>query len=83
MVTHSDLTALIQQAARNLDSLERLLEASGASATPLDDLRARLVRLKHAYTRETNEFTRRVLEAAIERRSGVDRRRSRPELESA
>jgi hypothetical protein len=75
MPTDSNVAALLEQAARNLDTLEQLLHTGADDARTLDVLRHRLSDLKDAYTRETNALTQQVLRRAIERRCGEDRRR--------
>jgi hypothetical protein len=75
-----EVAALIDQAARNLDTLERLLENGAQDASDVEELRRRLNDLKNAYTQETDALTQRVLRRAVERRRGVDRRR-KPEPE--
>ncbi len=76
--THSDVAALIEQAGRNLDTLEQLLRTGADDASELEVLRQRLTDLKNAYTRETNALTQHVLNRALERRRGEDRRRREP-----
>jgi hypothetical protein len=75
MQTDSNVAALLEQAARNLDTLEQLLRSGADDASKLEVLRHRLSDLKDAYTRETNALTQQVLRHAIERRCGEDRRR--------
>lgn len=76
MLRDLELAALLDQAARNLETLE-LLACSAAEddLSALSDLRDRLAQLKAAYTRETDAITRAVLERAVERRVRSDRRR--------
>jgi hypothetical protein len=81
MLRDLELAALLDQAARNLETLELLaFSANEHDLDALHDLRERLAHLKAAYTRETNALTRAVLERAVERRAASDRRR-RPELQ--
>ena len=71
-----ELEQLIEQAARNLRTLEQLVGHDHRPDTLLD-FQERLQRLKAAYLKETNSLTRQVLRRAIERRTGIDRRRLR------
>jgi hypothetical protein len=71
-----EVAALIEQAARNLATLE-LLGGLEFKRT-LEELQLRLQRLREAYTRETDSLTQQVLRRAIERRRGADRRRRVP-----
>lgn len=73
MVKDPELAEVLEQAARNLKTLE-LLVGLGQHST-LEEMRARINRLREAYTRETNSLTRQVLRRAIERRRGIDRRK--------
>jgi hypothetical protein len=75
MVRDSELQALIAQAARNLSTLELLIENVQSSGDEILDLQRRVQRLKQAYLRETDALTRQVLKRAIERRAGADRRK--------
>lgn len=68
-----ELADLIDQAERNLATLELLLGIQGARR--MESLRGRIQALRDAYTRETNSLTRAVLARAIERRRGKDRRK--------
>lgn len=73
-----ELSALLDQARRNLDTLELL--AQRAQERPedladLDRLRDRIAALKAAYTLETDALTRQVLKREVERRVTRDRRR--------
>jgi hypothetical protein len=71
----AQLAALIEQAGRNLDSLELLVGmSSGAETETIAAYQARLRDLKRAYHRETNELTLKVLYEAVERRGVPDRR---------
>ena len=76
MLNDPELSALIEQAARNLETLE-LLARSNRVEDPnaTDVLRRRLHELKLAYTSETDALTRQVLRRAVERRGTGDRRR--------
>ena len=83
MLSDPELSALFDQAARNLYALEVLVRASGER----DDggimgLRRRLLALRKAYTVETNELTREVLARAVERRLRPDRRRREVAVET-
>lgn len=70
-----ELSAILDQAARNLNSLEVLVRASGEeNLTGIPPLRERLEALQVAYRNETNVLTRRVIERAIDRRVTTDRR---------
>jgi hypothetical protein len=78
MVVDAQLRALIEQAGRNLETLEllsRTRDGSGIDPTWVDRYRTRLQELQLAYQRETNELTRIVLQEAVERRQTTDRRR--------
>ena len=78
MLRDPELSAILDQAARNLNSLELLVRTSGEddlSATR--PLRQRLEALQIAYRDETNALTRQVIERAIDRRVTIDRRRRR------
>ena len=80
MLRDPELAALLDQAARNLDTLELLAYSAGEeNLGALQDLRDRLTVLKDAYTRETNALTREVITREVERRVRADRRR--PELQ--
>lgn len=83
MLSDPELAALLQQAARNLDTLELLARASRKDAAQIKHLRDRLHDLKLAYTNETDALTRAVLTRAVERRATGERRQrtqSEPEL---
>jgi hypothetical protein len=76
MLSDPELSELLDQAARNLDTLEQL--ARGADTDDLAAVarfRERLASLKRAYARETDALTRQVLQRAVERRVTQDRRR--------
>ena len=76
MLRDPELAALLDQAARNLETLELLAHsAEEADVSSLWALRERLSALKEAYTGETNALTREVLKREVERRGNVDRRR--------
>lgn len=75
MARDPELQALIAQAARNLSTLERLVENAQISADEIPDLQQRVQRLKQAYLRETDALTRQALKRAVERRAGADRRK--------
>lgn len=82
MTRDPEVAALIEQAARNLATLE-LLGGQEFKRT-IEELQLRLQRLKEAYTRETDSLTQQVLRRAIERRRGGERRRrARVEAEGA
>jgi hypothetical protein len=72
-----ELELLIEQAERNLRTLELLVGRDGRPGT-LDDLQERVQQLKSAYLQETNALTRQALKRAVERRAGGDRRQPRP-----
>ena len=76
MLRDPELAMLLDQAARNLETLELLAHsAEEGDVSSLWALRERLSALKEAYTRETNALTREVLKREVERRVNVDRRR--------
>jgi hypothetical protein len=76
MLSDPELSALLDQAARNLDTLELLARNAGEKdLIEIDRLRGRLEALKLAYRRETNALTREVLQRAVERRITGERRR--------
>ena len=78
MLSDPELSALLEQAARNLETLELLARsASDEDATATSMLRQRLQDLKLAYTSETDALTRQVLKRAVERRVSGERRRVR------
>jgi hypothetical protein len=77
MQIDAELSALLEQAWRNLESLELLVRTrrdEGAGA--IEALRQRLQDLKSAYTTETDALTRQVLKRAVERRVSGERRHS-------
>ena len=77
MLCDPELAALLDQAARNLDTLELLAYSAGEEDLgALHDLRDRLAALKAAYTQEANALTREVIKREVERRVTSDRRRS-------
>jgi hypothetical protein len=87
MLRDPELLALIEQAARNLDTLELIVRGVRENDEgAIKALRQRLHSVKLAYARETNALTREVLARAVERRSGERRRgaaaASEPELET-
>ena len=76
MLRDPELSAILDQAARNLNNLELLLRTSGEDdLSPISPLRQRLEALQSDYRNETNALTRQVLERAIDRRVSTDRRR--------
>ena len=76
MLSDPDLSALVEQASRNLYALELLAHAVGQkNSESVTSLRKRLQELKAAYKHETDELTRHVLSRAVERRRAQDRRR--------
>jgi hypothetical protein len=77
MLRNPRLSALLEQAARNLDTLERLVRIAGEEGVPpTTGLKERLDNLKTAYRIETDALTHEVLQIEIERRVSADRRRS-------
>ena len=77
MLNDPELSMLLDQAARNLKTLEILVRSAGEDdQAALTSIRQRLHALKLAYTRETDALTRLVLERAVERRSMEERRRA-------
>jgi hypothetical protein len=80
MVNDPELAALIEQAARNLETLEVLVGIE--STVAVEELQQRLQRLREAYTRETDALTRQVLRRAIDRRRGAERRKPVPVVET-
>ena len=83
MLSDPELSALFDQAARNLYALEVLVRASGEKDDgAIMGLRRRLLALRKAYTVETNELTRQVLARAVERRLRPDRRRREVAVET-
>jgi hypothetical protein len=76
MLRDPELSALLDQAARNLDTLERLARTCDEDdLTAITHLKERLEELKVAYKTETDALTHEVLKIAIERRITTDRRR--------
>jgi hypothetical protein len=74
MLSDPELAALLNQAARNLHTLELLARSAGKGAiAKVGQLRRQLSALKIAYTEETHALTREVLQREVERRE-VDRR---------
>jgi hypothetical protein len=75
MLNDPELAALLEQAARNLDTLELLVRSADADdPLAVERLRQRLRDLKRAYTTETDVLTRQVLRRAVERRTIRERR---------
>jgi hypothetical protein len=74
MLRDPELSAILDQAARNLNSLELLVRTSGDDDSAITQLRQRLEALQIAYRNETNALTRQVLDRAIDRRRTADRR---------
>jgi len=73
-----ELSAILDQAAHNLDSLELLVRtASEDDLSAIGPLRQRLEALQTAYRNETNALTRQVIERAIDRRTTNRRRRGK------
>lgn len=68
MLQDPEFSALLDQAARNLDSLELLARSAGQDARAVERLRERLGALQRAYRLETNAITQQVLRRAVERR---------------
>lgn len=78
MLRDPELAALLDQARRNVDTLELLANRAQEQEDDLADLhqlRNRIAALKAAYTRETDALTRQVLKREVERRVMRDRRR--------
>jgi hypothetical protein len=77
-VVDAEIRALIEQAGRNLETLERLAQqlSLGIEQAAVSSFKARLLELHTAYQRETNALTLAVLQQAVERRSTPDRRRA-------
>ena len=81
MLRDPELAALLNQAVRNIETLELLVcGAHDDDLGALHDVRDRLAALKAAYTREPDALTCEVLKRAVERRVSSDRRR--PELQA-
>jgi hypothetical protein len=75
MVSAAELAALIEQAARNLESLELLARSLGeGDPNRVKELRERLRELQLACRRETDALTQHVLKDAVERRAFYERR---------
>lgn len=75
MLRDPQLLAILDQAARNLNSLELLVRTSGEDdLAAIDPLRHRLEALQRAYRNETDALTRQVLERAVDRRAVTERR---------
>jgi hypothetical protein len=75
MLRDPELSAILDQAARNLNSLELLVRTSGEDdLSAITRLRQRLEALQIAYRNETNVLTRQVLEREVDRRVTNDRR---------
>ena len=80
MLRDPELAALLDQAVRNMKTLELLVHSTGEDEmSALHELHDRLAALKAAYTLETNALTREVLQREVDRRVHADRRR--PELQ--
>lgn len=77
MLRDPELSAILDQAARNLKSLELLFRTSEDDLSAIGPLRQRLEELQIAYRNETDALTRQVIERAIERRVTIDRRHRR------
>jgi hypothetical protein len=83
MLRDPELSAILDQAARNLNSLELLVRTSGEDdPSAISPLRQRLEALQVAYRNETNALTLQMIERAIDRRITTDRRR-RPKMRTA
>ena len=84
MLSDPELSALLDQAERNLDTLELLTRSAGDSdPIVVAELRERIQVLKLAYTRETDALTGQVLRRAVERRTGSERRRATTESDGS
>jgi len=72
-----ELSAILDQAARNLNTLELLVRTASADddLSAISPLRRRLEELQTAYRNETDALTRQLIEHAIDRRVTHDRRR--------
>jgi hypothetical protein len=81
MLLDPELSAILDQAARNLNSLELLVRTAGEDddLSAIRPLRQRLEALQIAYRNETDALTRQVIEHAIDRRVMNDRRHRRKE----
>jgi hypothetical protein len=76
MLRDPQLSALLEQAAHNLETLALLLRAASEEApSAINGLRQQIHDLKLAYTAETDALTREVLKRAVERRVVGERRR--------
>jgi hypothetical protein len=78
MLRDPELAALLDQARRNMDTLQLLArhaQEQEDDLTDLQELRDRIAALKAAYTHETDALTRQVLRREVERRVTRDRRR--------
>jgi len=77
-VVDAEIRALIEQAGRNLETLERLAQqlSIGIEQATVSSFKTRLLELHTAYQRETNTLTLAALQQAVERRSTPDRRRA-------
>jgi hypothetical protein len=75
-MSDSEISALVDQAARNLETLEALARQAGdlQDRARVQELRQRLESLRRAYVRETDALTQEVIARAIERRTTRDRR---------
>ena len=83
MLSDPELSALLEQAARNLDTLELLVRhVNGEDSSHLEAQRQRLLELKKAYASETEALTTAVLRRAVERRVIPDRRRPQNQLDN-
>ena len=75
MLRDPELSALLDQAGRNLETLEQLARASDEDDLgAITRLKERLEELKVAYKIETDALTQQVLKIAVERRVTTDRR---------
>jgi hypothetical protein len=73
-----ELSAILDQAARNLNSLELLVRTSSEDDLgAIGPLRQRLEALQIDYRNETNALTCQVIERAIDRRTTDPRRRAK------
>jgi hypothetical protein len=74
-VVNAQLHALVEQAGRNLDTLELLTGAlSPVDRVTVAAYKSRLRELQLSYLRETNDLTLITLQQAVERRYAPDRR---------
>jgi hypothetical protein len=76
MLRDPELSAILDQAARNLNTLELLVRTTSEQddLSAIRPLRQRLEQLQIAYRNETDALTRQVIEHAIDRRVTNDRR---------